>query len=325
MTGRHFSDARLRQAFSVAPLLVGGDPHATTSIYAMIHHLERADGVWFPRGGFGAVVSALGRLMEEAGVDIRLGETVERVLVEHGRAVGVLLHGGRRVSADLVVSNADPMQLYGEMLPKAAQSRLARARTRHARPSMGVVLLHFGAERRWPGVAQHTIRFGGRYREALRDVFRRGRMPEDPPIYLHRPTATDPSLAPEGCDAFYALVPAPTLRAGVDWREEGPRMRDRIVATLDATILPGLAGAIRAERLTTPADFAERYLSVDGAGFSLAPDFTQSAWFRFHNRGEGVSSLYLVGAGAHPGAGVPGVLSSAKAVDSLVPAPESAS
>jgi phytoene desaturase len=184
---------------------------------------------------------------------------------------------------------------------------------------MGLFVLYFGTSRQYPDVAHHTIWMGPRYRELLDDIFHRKVLAEDFSIYLHRPTATDPSFAPEGCDSFYALVPVPNLTAGIDWAVEGPRLRDRVVAALGATLLPGLAESIRADFFMTPEHFASRYLSPAGAGFSIAPHFSQSAWFRFHNRGEGPRNLYLVGAGSHPGAGLPGVLSSAKVVERLLP------
>jgi phytoene desaturase len=185
---------------------------------------------------------------------------------------------------------------------------------------MGLFVLYFGTRRRYPDVAHHTIWMGPRYRELLKDIFRRRILPEDFSLYLHRPTATDASFAPEGCDSFYVLCPAPNLLAPIDWAIEGPRLQSRIVDALDRTILPGLKESITADFFMTPRDFETRYLSYAGAGFSIAPYFSQSAWFRFHNRAEGLRNLYLTGAGTHPGAGIPGVLCSAKVVDRLVPA-----
>ncbi len=322
MVSRHLADDRLRRAFSIQPLLVGGNPYETTSIYGMISHLERRDGVWFPLGGTGALIDALGALAEEVGVEIRLGETVERVLVEEGRARGVALAGGATIPSEIVVSNADPVHLFREMLPSGAGTRVARLRTRAGRLSMGLFVLYFGARRQWPEVAHHTVWFGERHRGLLDDIFRKKRLAEDFSLYVHRPTATDPGFAPAGRDSFYVLCPVPNLEAPIDWAAEGPRLRDRIVEALDATMLPGLRDTIEAQFWMTPEDFRDRYLSVAGAGFSLSPFFTQSAWFRYHNRAEGVAGLYLVGAGTHPGAGVPGVLSSAKVLDRLVPAAE---
>ena len=321
MVSRHLRDDRLRRAFSIQPLLVGGNPFDTTAIYGMINHLERREGVWFPLGGTGALVDALGRLMADEGVEVTLGRTVERIETAGGRATGVHLDDGRTLRADIVVSNMDPVHVYRTLLPKGSGTAVARARSRHGTLSMGLYVLYFGARRTWPEVAHHTVWFGERYRELLAEIFRRRHLADDFSLYVHRPTATDPGFAPPGCDSFYVLCPVPNLAGGQDWSVEGPRLRDRIVAALDATMLPGLADTITAEFAMTPEDFRDDYLSVDGAGFSLSPFFRQSAWFRFHNRGEGVENLYFVGAGTHPGAGLPGVVSSAKVLDRVVPQP----
>jgi len=320
MVGRFLKDDRLRRAFSIQPLLVGGNPFDTTAIYGMINHLERTHGVWFPKGGTGALVDALERLMREEGIRISLNTTIDRIRLDGTRATGVVLEGGIELPADAVVSNMDPVHVYRHMLPASVQSRVARVRARHGRLSMGLYVLFFGANRTWPDVAHHTVWFGDRYKDLLTDIFHRKVLAEDFSLYVHRPTATDPSFAPAGKDSFYVLCPVPNLAGGQDWSVEGPKLRDRIVAALDASMLPGLADTITAEFAMTPEDFKSDYLSVDGAGFSLSPFFTQSAWFRFHNRGEGVRNLYFVGAGTHPGAGLPGVVSSAKVLDTVVPA-----
>ena len=311
---------KLRQAFSIQPLLVGGNPFDTTSIYGLIHYLERAHGVFFAMGGTGAITRALGALMERRGVEVRLGTTVSRIRVEDGAANGVELADGRVIPADLVVSNADAAHLYTSMVPKSKQAWASKLKLSAASYSMGLFVMYFGTRRTYPQVAHHTIWLGERYRELLDEIFNQKVLSDDFSLYVHRPTATDPSFAPEGCESFYVLCPVPNLQADIDWAVEGPRLRDRIVAALDRTILPGLADTITAEFSMTPKDFKHDYLSVNGAGFSVAPLFRQSAWFRFHNRAEGIRNLYLVGAGTHPGAGLPGVLCSAKVVDALVPA-----
>ncbi len=313
---------KLRQAFSIQPLLVGGNPFDTTSIYGLIHYLERAHGVFFAMGGTGAITRALGGLMERHGVAVRLGNTVQRIRVEGGAATAVELAGGGVIPADLVVSNADAAHLYTSMIPKSKQAWSSRLKLAAASYSMGLFVLYFGTRRPYPDVAHHTIWLGERYRELLDEIFNKKTLGDDFSLYLHRPTATDPSFAPDGCESFYVLCPVPNLQADLDWSLEGPKLRDRIVAALDRTILPGLAATITAEFSMTPRDFSHDYLSVHGAGFSVAPLFRQSAWFRFHNRAEGIRNLYLVGAGTHPGAGLPGVLCSAKVVDSMVPAAE---
>jgi phytoene desaturase len=223
------------------------------------------------------------------------------------------------VRADIVVSNADPMHMYREMIPEHQLTAPIRAK-RASRLSMGLYVLYFGTRRQYPEVAHHTIWLGQRYKPLLDDIFKQRILTEDFSLYVHRPTATDPSFAPAGCDSFYVLAPVPNTLGGQDWAIEGPRLQQRIVAALDKTMLPGLKDCITADFFMTPADFESRYLSYAGAGFSIAPYFTQSAWFRFHNKAEGLQNLYLVGAGTHPGAGMPGVLCSAKVIDRLIPA-----
>ena len=320
MVSRHLVSDKLRRAFSIQPLLVGGNPFDTTSIYGLIHFLERAHGVHFAMGGTGAVTQALGGLMERQGIALRLSTTVERVRIEQGVARGVVLADGTVVEADIVVSDADAAHLYRDLVPRAEQALATRVKLSQAHYSMGLFVMYFGTTRTYPDVAHHTIWMGERYRELLEDIFHRQKLAEDFSLYVHRPTATDPSFAPAGQDSFYVLCPVPNLQADIDWATEGPRLRDRIVDALERTMLPGLKAAITADFYKTPEDFRDEYRSVHGAGFSVAPIFRQSAWFRFHNKSESVRTLYLVGAGTHPGAGVPGVLCSAKVIDALIPA-----
>ena len=320
MVSRHLVSDKLRRAFSIQPLLVGGNPFDTTSIYGLIHFLERAHGVHFAMGGTGAVTRALGGLMERQGIALRLSTTVERVRIEQGVARGVVLADGTVVDADIVVSDADAAHLYRDLVPRAEQALATRVKLSQAHYSMGLFVMYFGTTRTYPDVAHHTIWMGERYRELLNDIFHRQKLAEDFSLYVHRPTATDPSFAPAGQDSFYVLCPVPNLQADIDWATEGPRLRDRIVDALERTMLPGLKAAITADFYKTPEDFRDEYRSVHGAGFSVAPIFRQSAWFRFHNKSESVRNLYLVGAGTHPGAGVPGVLCSAKVIDALIPA-----
>ena len=320
MVSRHLVSDKLRRAFSIQPLLVGGNPFDTTSIYGLIHFLERAHGVHFAMGGTGAVTQALGGLMERQGIALRLSTTVERVRIEQGVARGVVLADGTVVEADVVVSDADAAHLYRDLVPSAEQALATRVKLSQAHYSMGLFVMYFGTTRTYPDVAHHTIWMGERYRELLNDIFHRQKLSEDFSLYVHRPTATDPSFAPAGQDSFYVLCPVPNLQADIDWAIEGPRLRDRIVDALERTMLPGLKATITADFYKTPEDFRDEYRSVHGAGFSVAPIFRQSAWFRFHNQSESVRNLYLVGAGTHPGAGVPGVLCSAKVIDALIPA-----
>jgi len=319
MVCRHLSSPKLRQAFSIQPLLVGGNPFDTTSIYSLIHYLERAHGVHFAMGGTDAITRALGDLMKRQGITTRLEATVERIIVEKGTAKGVVLEGGEELTADIIVSNADPTHLYGKMIQPSTRQLSARLKLAGAQYSMGLFVLYFGTTRHYPDVAHHTIWLGPRYEELLKDIFHRKILPGDFSLYLHRPTATDPSFAPEGCDSFYVLCPVPNLQSGINWATEGTRLRDRIVQALEETMLPGLSSTITADFFKTPEDFKNDYLSTHGAGFSIAPVFRQSAWFRFHNKAEGVRNLYLTGAGTHPGAGLPGVLCTAKVVDSMIP------
>ncbi len=318
---KHLRSPELRRAFSIQPLLVGGNPFDTTSIYALIHYLERKWGVVFPRGGTGALVDALDRLCREEGIRVHLERTVDQILVESGRARGVRLEDGERLPAELVVWNGDPAWLYEKLLPGGRRRRWSPRRLGRMRYSMGLFVLYFGTRSRYPDVAHHTILMGERYRGLLRDIFHRRVLADDFSLYLHRPTATDPALAPAGCDGFYVLSPVPNLQAGIDWRQEGPRYRDRILTALERTLLPDLQEHLALDFWMTPEDFRSRYLSVHGAGFGVQPLLSQSAWFRFHNRSEELDGLYLVGAGTHPGAGLPGVLSSAKVLERVVPEP----
>jgi phytoene desaturase len=318
-----FRDDRLRRAFSIQPLLLGGNPLDTTGLYSLISYLERKEGVWFPLGGTGALVQALSDLMTRQGIDVRLNTSVEQLALDGTRVTGAII-AGREEKADIVVSNCDPLHLYQNMIHDSARARFPRLRLKHGKVSMGLFVLYFGATRQWPDVAHHTVQFSERFEGLLRDIFDHGKLTHDMSLYIHRPTATDPSFAPDGCDSFYVLCPVPNLQdTDIDWDVEGPRMRDRVVAHLDATTLPGLKKSITAEFWMTPEDFRSDYASLHGAGFSLAPLFRQSAYFRFHNRGEGLENLYLVGGGTHPGAGVPGAVLSAKVLDALVPEPVS--
>jgi phytoene desaturase len=317
LVSHHLKHDHLRRAFSIQPLLVGGNPFETTSIYSLIHYLERKWGVYFAKGGTGAIVRALEKLMREEGVEILTSRTVQKIEVQDRRATGVRLENGDFLEADSLVSDADPLHLYRELLKPGKHSRLFRAKERMMKSSMGLFVLFFGTDHTYPEVAHHTIWFGKRYKELLHEIFHGTKMPDDFSLYLHRPTATDTSFAPSGCDSFYVLAPVPNLRAEINWDKEGPGLRNRIVDALDKTILPDLHRHIRSDFFMTPKDFKSDYLSHLGSGFSVSPVFSQSAWFRFHNRSEVLDNLYLVGAGTHPGAGVPGVLCSAKVLDRI--------
>jgi len=316
---RFVSNERLRVVLSFHPLLIGGNPFTTTSIYCLIAFLERRWGVHFAMGGTGKLVAGLVDLIEGQGGAVRCSTEVKQIMVEQGTACGVRLSNGEIVRADIVVSNADSAWTYKYLLPDIKRRRWTDRRIDRARYSMSLFVWYFGTRRRYDDVAHHTMLLGPRYRGLLDDIFERKVLAEDFSLYLHRPTATDPSLAPEGCDAFYVLSPVPHLQSGVDWSVRAELYRRRIEQRLSETILPGLADEIVTSRLLTPQDFQDRLSSYRGAAFGLEPILTQSAWFRPHNRSEEVDRLYLVGAGTHPGAGLPGVLSSARMLDDIVP------
>jgi phytoene desaturase len=318
MVCQHLSNDKLRQAFSIQPLLVGGSPFDTTSIYGLIHYLERAYGIFFAMGGTGALVAQLKQLMLRQGITIQTGATVSKILTSQNRVSGVKLDSNDVITADYTVFNGDPMYLYRELLPQNQIPFATRLKRDYSKLSMGLYVLFFGTDMQYPDIAHHTIWMGQRYRELLDDIFHRQILADDFSLYLHRPTATDPSFAPSGHDSFYVLAPVPHQGSGIDWAIEEPKLRERIIDALDRTILPGLKEHIQAPFSMTPDQFSDDYLSYKGAGFSIAPLFTQSAWFRFHNKAEGFDNLFLAGAGTHPGAGMPGVISSAKVVERLV-------
>ncbi|MDZ7772278.1 MAG: phytoene desaturase [Balneolaceae bacterium] len=317
---RYIEDDFLRQCFSFHPLLVGGNPFDTTSIYAMIHYLEREWGVWYAKGGTGAIVEALGRLIREQGGEIRCRAEVDEILVEDGRARGVRLTDGSEHRADLVVSNADVAYTYKHLVPERWRSTWTDRRIERMRYSMSLFVIYFGTDRRYidSGLAHHNIILGERYEELLSDIFHDKKLAEDFSLYLHMPTLTDPSLAPEGHEAFYVLSPVPHLDSGTDWTEKASPYRDAIINFLEENYLPGLQEHIVAEHHIDPLHFRDTLNSYKGSAFSVEPILTQSAWFRPHNRSEDIEGLYFVGAGTHPGAGLPGVLSSAKITESLI-------
>jgi phytoene desaturase len=314
-------DARVRQLLSFHPLLIGGNPYDSPSIYALIHELERRWGVWFAEGGTGALVNALVRLFESLGGRLHLGAEVVSIEVDALRhARGVALRSGRRVAADVVVCNADVVSSYRDLIPRTKRRTNSDRRLDRYKQSMSLFVLYFGTNRRYEGVAHHEILLGPRYRELLDDVFHGGRLAGDFSLYLHRPTATDPSLAPPGCDAWYVLSPVPNLKSGIDWATVGDAYRDLIVRHLEERLLPGLTSHIVTERRVDPRYFRDELNSHLGSAFSVQPLLRQSAWFRPHVRSEDVANLFFVGAGTHPGAGIPGVLSSARIADRLIAA-----
>lgn len=319
MVSRFIRDPQLRQAFSFHSLLVGGNPFDASAIYTLIHVLERKWGVFFPKGGTGALVNALVRRFEELGGELRLNAAVDSIRTERGRVTGVDTTDGWSTNAHAVASNADVVHTYRHLLRAPSQAAGKARRLLKQRHSMSLFLIYFGTRRRYPGLAHHSVLFGPRYRELLKDIFDRGLLAEDFSLYLHAPTVTDPTLAPPGCEAFYVLSPVPHLgKAQIDWQVEGPRYRDRILEYLERHYLPGLRQELVTVRLFTPRDFERELNAHLGSAFSLAPVLTQSAYFRVHNRDPRIGHLYFVGAGTHPGAGVPGVIGSAKATAGLM-------
>ena len=314
MVNSHLKHPLIRQAFSIHPLLVGGNPFKTTAIYTLIHYLERRWGVFFCMGGTGKLVEELGALMERHGINIVLNADVNEIITANKIATGVRFGDNETIDAELVVFGGDPETCYQYLLPNT-KPHLLDIKKHY---SMGLYVLYFGTKKLYPDVAHHSIWMGPRFKELLSEIFDAKQMSEDFSLYLHRPTATDKSFAPDGCESFYVLCPVPNLQGDVDWCAEAEVLRDRIVEALEETILPELSSVIEEVFWMTPEDFAKDYRSMHGAGFSIEPRLTQSAWFRFHNRDKAISNLYFVGAGTHPGAGLPGVVSSAKVVEELL-------
>ncbi len=316
---RFVKDEKLRQVFSFHSLLVGGNPFSTSAIYTLIHVLERRWGVSFPRGGTGALVQGLVRLFEDLGGTIRLNCPAEEIVTENGRVTGLRAGGGFEQSFDAVASNADVVHTYDKLLRGEAAARPAARKLTKMRHSMSLFVIYFGTSKRYPDLAHHNVIFGPRYRELLDDIFKNGELADDFSLYLHAPSVTDESLAPPGHEAFYVLSPVPHLEsAPIDWEVEGPRYRDRILQYLDERYLPGLREHLVTTRIFTPNDFKNVLNAHAGSAFSLEPRLTQSAYFRVHNRDDRIGGLYFCGAGTHPGAGIPGVVNSAKATAGLM-------
>jgi phytoene desaturase len=319
LVSQYFRNERLRTIFSFHPLLIGGNPFRASAIYCLIAALEKRWGVHYAMGGTGALVSGLVGLIEGQGARIRCNCEVGSIIVENGVAKGVRLADGERIDADIVVSNADSAWTYRHLLPPSTRRRWSDRKIDRAHYSMGLFLWYFGVRRRYEEVAHHTILMGPRYRELLKDIFQRKVLAQDFSLYLHRPTATDPGLAPPGCDAFYVLSPVPNLEGGQDWSRLAESYRQRIAGALEASLLPGLSEHLATSRVATPLNFETDLNAYRGAAFGLEPILTQSAWFRPHNASEDIRNLFLVGAGTHPGAGLPGVLSSARILDKVAP------
>ncbi len=321
LVSHYIEDDALRQVFTFQPLLIGGNPFRAPAIYLLIHWLERKWGIHFAMGGTTAIVRGLTRLLGEVGADLRLSAPVERIVVLNGRTKGVVLGDGTYLEADIVVSNADPAMVYTKLVDASARRKHSDASIARRRYSMSLFVGYFGTKKTYPEVAHHSILLGPRYRELLTDIFDRKRLADDFSLYLHAPTRTDPSLAPPGGESFYVLSPVPNQRSGIDWSSEGPHYMDRILEALDRHHLPGLRENLVTHFHVDPTYFENELRSYRGAAFGLEPTLRQSAYFRFHNTSEDIGGLYFVGASVHPGAGLPGVLSSAKVLEKVIPQP----
>ena len=312
----------LRRCFSFHPLLVGGNPFDTTSIYAMIHYLEREWGIHYALGGTGAIVAGMAKLFDELGGKVHLNTAVSEIIVaENGRRVtGIRLEDGTIHQADHVISNADVAFTYLNMIPAQYRRKYTDRRVKNMRYSMSLFVIYFGTKKRYNNgrLAHHNIILSERYKELLADIFKRKKLSDDFSLYLHMPTLTDPSMAPEGHEAFYVLSPVPHLAADIDWTTQAKPYRDAIMQFLEDNYLPDLQENIVAEHYIDPLHFQGTLNSYLGSAFSVEPILTQSAWFRPHNRSEEFENLYFVGAGTHPGAGLPGVLSSSKIAEDLI-------
>lgn len=319
LVAKHIKNPKLRMVFSFHPLLIGGNPFSVTSVYSLINTLERRFGVHWAMGGTGALIKGLVNLLEERGAHVRCNAPVTRILIENGRAVGVELQNGETLRSDIVVSNADTAWTYKNLVDKKYRQHWTDRKIANGKYSMSLFVWYFGTKKQYHDVPHHMIMLGPRYRELLTDIFKRHKLADDFSLYLHRPSASDPSVAPTGCDAFYVLAPVPHLGSGTDWSKQAEPFRQAIQNLLEKTVMPGLGAEVISQKLMTPQDFHDNLWSYKGAAFGLEPLLLQSAWFRPHNRSEDVPGLYMVGAGTHPGAGVPGVLMSAKTLEKVIP------
>ena len=310
---------KLRRMLSMHPLLVGGNPFTTTSIYGLILYLEKKWGIHYSMGGTGNIIKGLEKLMLEEGIDIIKNSEVTEIISKSNKITGIKLNDQKIIEAENVVCNADPPAFYEKMLKKNGQgSFIFNWKKKRMEYSMGLFVYYFGTKKVYEDVEHHTIKFGNKYKEHLEDIFNNKKLNNDISYYLHRPSATDKSMAPEGNDCFYVLVPVPNNQSKIDWRTEGENMKNLVIDKMEKDLMPNLRENIVADFYLTPDYFEKELNTKFGSGFSIQPKFTQSAYFRFHNKSEIYEGLYFVGAGTHPGAGVPGVLSSAKVLDKLL-------
>ena len=318
LVSSYIKDEKLRRMLSMHPLLVGGNPFTTTSIYGLILYLGKKWGIHYSMGGTGNIIKGLERLMNEENIDLIKGHEVTNIISLNNKIKGVKLDNQKEISADNVICNADPPAVYEKLLTKNKFSSLFQWKKRRMEYSMGLFVYYFGTKKTYGDVEHHTIKFGDKYREHLNDIFEKKKLNDDISYYLHRPSATDKSMAPEGHDCFYVLVPVPNNQSMIDWSKEGEKMKNLVIDKMEETLLPNLRENIVEDFYLTPDYFEKELNTKYGSGFSIQPKFTQSAYFRFHNKSESCEGLYFVGAGTHPGAGVPGVLSSAKVLDKIL-------
>ena len=319
MVAKHLKHPKLRQAMSLQSLLIGGNPFSVTCVFSLINSLERRFGVHWAMGGTSALVNGLVDLIEDMGGSLRMGAEVRRIEVNDGRTSGVTLSTGEKISADIVVCNADTAWTYKNLIDPQHRKVWTNAKVEKGKYSMSLFVWYFGTNKRFDDVPHHMMLLGPRYEALLKDIFKNHHLADDFSLYLHRPTATDSSMAPDGCDTFYVLSPVPNLPSGTDWATHAEPYRSAIAKALEETVLPNLREHLTVSFMTTPQDFQDNLLSYKGAAFGLEPLLLQSAWFRPHNLSEDVKNLFMVGASTHPGAGIPGVLMSAKALETVLP------
>jgi phytoene desaturase len=314
----YISDNKLRKIFSMHPLLVGGNPFTTTSIYTLILFLEKKWGIHYSLGGTGNLVKAFEKLMKEEKIEIIKNSTVTELTNLNNQIVSVTVNNKDVLKADYIICNSDPPNVYKNLIKPNNYGFLFNKKIERMNYSMGLFVYYFGSKKQYNDVAHHTIYFGKSYKDHLNKIFEKKELSEDISYYLHRPTATDPSMAPPGQDCFYVLVPVPNNLSNINWHKEGEKFKQLIINKMSEQILPNLKENITADFYVTPDYFENDLSTLHGSGFSIQPKFTQSAYFRFHNKSEIFNNLYFVGAGTHPGAGIPGVISSAKVLDELL-------
>ena len=319
LVSNYISNEKLKRVFSMHPLLVGGNPFTTTSIYTLILYLEKKWGIHYSLGGTGSIVNALEKLMKEEGVEIIKNAEVTEMLSSDNKVEGVQINNKENVYGNYVICNSDPPNVYKNLIKsKKKYGFLFNQKVKRMNYSMGLFVYYFGSKKKFKKVAHHTIYFGKSYEDHLNKIFDQKILSNDISYYLHRPTATDPSMAPKDQDAFYVLVPVPNNLSGINWSNEGEKFKELVLTKMDQTVLPGIKESVVSDFYLTPDYFEKELSTLHGSGFSIQPKFTQSAYFRFHNKSEVFDNLYFVGAGTHPGAGMPGVLSSAKVLDELL-------